>query len=194
MNKHMINKKHQLGMVVVMLALLAIAAGTVWGQGRGPRFAANGQATATRDPLAFLKQALNKAGAGALTTDQETKLNALITSFRSANKPAPDPNEQTLRDNFDKAILAGDLTSANGYADQLATLLSTRQSTRLKAEAGFLSQAIQILTSDQFAALEKSIGQNGTLRVLQSLIGPGPGFGRGMMGARGQAQARRNPS
>jgi len=190
----MINRKQQLGMVVVMLAALAIAAGSVWGQGRGPRFAANGQATTTRDPLAFLKQALNKAEAAALSSDQETKLNTLVTGFRNANKPAPDTNEQTARTNFVNAILAGDTTGANGYADQLATLLSTHQSARLKAEAGFQIQALQILTSDQFAALEKNIGKNGVLRVLQSLIGPGQGFGRGMMMMGPRAQARRNPS
>lgn len=187
--KHMFNRKHQLGAVIVMLTLCVIVASPLWGQGRGfgPAAAA---AQSTRDPLAFLKQALSKAGATALTSDQETALNTLITNFRSANKPTQDPNEQAIRDQYANAILAGNLSTASSYADKLATLLSARQSTMLKAEADFQIQALHILTSGQVGALETSVGNNGILRVLQSLTRPGPGFGRGMMGGPATMGAR----
>lgn len=179
----MINKKHQLGRVVLILTLFAIAATNVWAQGRGPRFAAAGQATqATRDPLAFLKQALTKAGATALDSSQETALNTLITNFRSANKPTPDPNEQAVRQDYANAILAGNLSTATTDADKLAGFVSARQSAMLKAEADFQIKALSYLSSGQITALGAGIGKNGILRVLQSLTGPGPGFGRGMRG------------
>lgn len=185
----MVNIKHRLATVAVILALSALAATNAWAQGRGPRFAAAGQATQqARDPLAFLKQALSKAGAAALDSTQETALNTLITNFRNANKPAPDPNEQGARDAYAKAILAGkNPTDANSAADNLAGLMAAHQRSMLEAEAGFMIQALSYLSSDQVAALQKSVGDTGILRVLRSMIGPGPGFGRGMMGGRGQS-------
>jgi hypothetical protein len=187
---HKIHRKHQLGAAIGMLALCLIATGALWAQGRGYRQAG---APATSDPLAILKQSLNKAGATALDSSQEAALNTLITNFRSAHQPgAPDPAEQTARDAYVNAILAKDSTAATTAADILASLLSTRQRTMMEAETEFEIQALSVLNGDQVAALQSTMGNNGILRVLQSLSGRGPGFGRagmgnpGMMGGRGQ--------
>ena len=172
-----------MGAVIVMLTLCVIAASPLWGQGRGPRQAGAAAQTA-RDPLAFLKQAMSKAGAAALDSTQEGALNTAITNFRSANAPGtPDPAVQSAREAYSNAIFAGDTASATTAADNLANLLSARQRTMLEAEASFHILALSNLHSDQVAALRNSIGNNGILRALQSLVGPGPGFGRGTMGA-----------
>jgi Spy/CpxP family protein refolding chaperone len=180
---HKIHRKHQLSAVIGMLALCIIAAGALWAQGRGYRQAGTG-APATSDPLAILKQSLNKAGATALDSSQEAALNTLITNFRNAHQPgAPDPAEQTARDAYINAILAKDAAAAISAADNLASLLSTRQRTMMEAETGFQIQALSVLNSDQEAALQSTMGNNGVMRALQSLSGRGPGFGRGMMDA-----------
>jgi hypothetical protein len=189
---NMRHRKHRLSVAIGMFALCLIAASALWAQGRGYRQAGTG-ASATSDPLASLKQVLNQAGATALDSNQEAALNRLITNFRTANQPgAPDPAEQTARDAYVNAILAKDSATARTAADNLASLISARQRMMMEAEAGFQIQTLSVLNSDQVAALQSGIGNNGVLRVLRFLSGPGPGFGRGMMsgsammGARGQ--------
>lgn len=184
--KHMIHRKYQLSAAIGVLALCVITSSVLRAQGRGFRRAGMA-ASATGDPLASLKQALNKAGATALDSSQESALNTLITNFRNSNQPgAPDSSEQTARDAYVNAILAKDATAATTAADNLASLISARQRTMMEAEAGFQIQALSVLNSGQVAALQSSIGNNGILRELRSLSGPGPQFGRGMMGAKGQ--------
>jgi Spy/CpxP family protein refolding chaperone len=175
------NRKFQLSAAVAALALCVIAATPLLGQVPGQRGNFQRRANA---PLAFLKQALSKAGAPALSSDQETALNTAITNFRSANKPAAqNADEKAARDAYANAILTGNGDTAIGAADNLAALLSARQKTMLEAQANFEIQALSVLTSDQVAALQNSIGNQGILRVLDSLAGPGGGrFGRGMMG------------
>jgi hypothetical protein len=177
--------------MVVLLALCLAATSPAWAQMR--RMAQNSQSTQQQpDSLAFLKQALAKAGASALDSSQETALNTLITNFRNANKPGtPDAAEQAGRDAYVTAILARDLTSATAAADNLASLFSARQRTMLEAEASFQIQALTYLHSDQVAALQSSIGNNGILRVLQSLARAG--FPRGMGGAPGGAMLGPRP-
>ena len=179
------NRKHQLGAVFVILALCALAALPALGQGRGIRQAGS-TTQMTRDPLAFLKQALNKAGAAALDSSQETALNSLITNFRNANRPgAPDAAQKAARDEYANAILSKNQSGAIAAADKLADLMSARQRAMLEAEANFQIQALSLLHSDQVASLQSSIGNDGILRVLGSLAGPGPGLGRGRMGGPG---------
>ena len=60
----------------------------------------------------------------------------------------------------------------------------------MEAETGFQIQAFSVLNSDQVTALQSTIGNNGILRALQSLSGPGPGFGRGMMDGPGMMGGR----
>jgi hypothetical protein len=78
--------------------------------------------------------------------------------------------------------MAGNNDTAKTAADKLAGLMSARQQLRLEAEAAFAIQALSILHSDQVSALEASVGKEGLLRVVNSLIGPAAGFGRGMLG------------
>jgi hypothetical protein len=80
------------------------------------------------------------------------------------------------------------MNAATTAADNLASLLSTRQRSLMEAETGFQIQALSVLAGSQVTALQNSIGNNGILRVPQSLRGLGPGFGRGTMGASGQMQ------
>jgi len=169
-------------LAVLLLAGLA-ALGPVQAQAR--RLAQNSQGTRQRDPLASLKQALNRSGAAALDSSQETALNALITNFLNATKPGtPDGAVQAARDAYGNAILARDLKAATAAADSLADLLSARQRTMLEADANFQVQALTYLHNDQVAALQAKIGNNGILRVLQSLIRPGLGPRPGLMGGR----------
>ena len=120
---------------------------------------------------------------------QESALTTLISTFRNANRPAaPNSAEQAARDAYANAILSGGDPKA--AADNLASVLSARQQARLEAEAGFEIQALSILHSDQIAALQNSVGKQGLLRALSSLIGgPGGRPGFGMMG-RNAAPAR----
>jgi hypothetical protein len=175
------NRKHKVYACIVTFALCAALAATALGQGSGQR---------TNPPFQFLNQALTKAGATALGSDQEAALQTAITSFRNANQPAsPTAAEQAARDNYNNAILAGDTNSAKAAADQLAGLMAPRQQARLEAEAAFAIQVLGILHGDQVAALQNSLGKQGLLRLLTALAGPGGGFGRGMMGA-GRMNAR----
>jgi len=173
------NRKYISGAFVLALALCVTVATTVWGQGRGPR---NNPGQRADAPLQLLKQALNKAGAAALDSGQEEALRSSIMAFRNANRQGtPDPAEKAARDDYSNAIIAGNNDAARTAADKLAGLISARQQTRLEAEAAFGIQALSILHSDQIAALQTSVGKEGMLRILASMIGPGGGFGRGMM-------------
>ena len=160
---------------MVSAALCITLATDVWGQMR--RRGANA-------PLQLLRQQLNKAGAAALDSNQETALQSAIATFRSTNRPAaPEPAEKAAREDYANSILAGNNDAAKTAADKLAGLMSARQQIRLEAEAAFAIQALSILHSDQVSALEASVGKEGLLRIVSSLIGPAGGFGRGMMGA-----------
>ena len=177
-------QKRYLVLVFVILGLCLSAALPLSAQRRqGQRIA---QATQTaRDPLVSLRRALNKAGATALSSAQEQQLNDLITSFKSERKAqGQDSALQSARKNYEAAILTGDVANATNAADELAKLLSTRLSARLEANASFRAKAYTVLQSDQISALESSIGKNGLLRVLGSLI-----RSRGMGRLRAQGSA-----
>jgi len=173
--------KHKVYACIVTSALCMALAATVLGQGSGQ---------STNPPFQFLNQALTKAGAAALGSDQVAALQTAITSFRSANQPtAPTAAEQAARDNYNNAILAGDTNAAKVAAEQLAGVMAPRQQARLEAEAAFAIQVLGILHSDQVAALQNSLGKQGLLRLLTAPAGPGGGLGPGMRGA-GPANAR----
>jgi Spy/CpxP family protein refolding chaperone len=181
------NRKRLLGICVLTLVFCALVTIPSWGQRAGQ--------AKNPGPLGFWKQALNRAGATALDSTQESALTSLISAFRAANRPAaPNSAELAARDAYADAILSGD-ANATAAADNLAGVLAARQQTRLEAEAQFAIQALAILHSDQIAALQNSVGKQGLLRVLSSLGGLGgrPGAGM-MMGRSGQiaARARRN--
>jgi hypothetical protein len=177
-------KKSVFGSMLAVALLIGI--GSAWSQ----------TATTTRDPLRQLKNALQNAGAPALTTSQETQLTALLTSFRTANRPtAPDATVQSARRDYQDAVVAGDAAAASKNAAILLTNMADQAAARMKAQTDFTIAAINILRTngDQLSILAKQVGNAGVVRLVDSLIGGGPGvgFGRGM-GA-GQGAMGRGP-
>jgi|WetSurSiteA1Bulk_404760.scaffolds.fasta_scaffold23296_2 hypothetical protein len=169
-------QKKYLVLVFVILGLCLGAALPLSAQRRQGQRIARATQTA-RDPLVSLRQVLNKAGATALSSAQEQQLNDLITMFKSERKAqGQDSALQSARKNYETAILTGDVANATNAADELAKLLSTRLSARLEANASFRAKAYTVLQSDQVSALESSIGKDGLLRVLRSLIITAPRY------------------
>jgi Spy/CpxP family protein refolding chaperone len=133
-----------------------------------------------RDALAPLKHALSDAGAPALTSTQETQLNALITAFRSAHQPQADTVLQSAQRAYEAAILNGDNASAQAQADIIANETANISRTNLKDRAKLEIDALNVLKSndDQVGFLLKRIGSSGLAHLLGSLAGaggPGPG-------------------
>ena len=165
-------KRYQLVLATLAMGLLAMGSGLIWGQPSPP------------DPLARLNRALTDAGAPALNSTQEAQLTALITTARS-NRPGhqPSPEVQAARAAYNNALLAGDTNTAVAQAAVIANATTAEIKTRLEADANFVVQALNILKSngDQIGALQKSIGNEGLLRLVSSLAG-GPGGFRGGFG------------
>ena len=163
-------KRTKASLKVVFAALLALSlASAAFAQGR-PQF----------DPLGRLKQALQAASAQALSSAQEEQLTALIQQARDAHKSAtPDPAFKAARDAFDAAILAGDQAAAATQAGILANLTAAATSDRLKEQAGYTIQALNVLKTNQaqIDALTQKFGATGVVHLLGSLFGGGPGFG-----------------
>ena len=143
------------------------------------------QTQTTRDPLVGLKRALQEAGAAALTSPQETSLNALITAFRAAHQthPTPGADVRNARTAYDNAILSQDGASAAAQAAIIASGQTANSLQRQTDLANFGIDVVKVLTSggDQVAPLVTRFGSSGAVRLLLSLAG-GPGFGRGHFG------------
>lgn len=139
------------------------------------------QRGAQRDALGFLKRALTEANAPALTADQETHLNTLITNFRSAQPTSPDTALEAARTAYENAILAGDLGTATAQATIIANRAAALSATRLQAEAKFDLDVLTILRNGgQLAPLTQKVGSDHILGLIGSLVGGGPfGGGRG---------------
>jgi len=132
-----------------------------------------------RDALGFLKRALTEANAPALTADQETQLNTLITNFRNAQPTTPDAALEAARTAYENAILAGDLTTATAQATIIANRTAALSAARLQAEAKFDIDVLQILRNGgQLAPLTQKVGSDHILGLVGSLIGGGPFGGR----------------
>jgi hypothetical protein len=158
--------------VVLVLIGLVFAVGSAFAQpGPGP------------NPLARLNRQLAKAGAPALTAAQESGLTGLITAFLNAHQPPqPNPTVQAAQNALATAVLNQDKT---GAAAQV-TIISNAQADRLmqierdRADFGIEVAKILRTNGDAVALLIKSIGVNGTARLLMSLAPPrGPGMGAG---------------
>lgn len=139
-----------------------------------------------RDALGFLKRALTEANAPALTSDQETQLNTLMTNFRNAQPTTPDAALEAAHTAYENAILAGDLATATAQATIIANRTAALSATRLQAEAKFDIDVLTILRNGgQLAPLTQKIGSDHILGLIGSLVGGGPfGGGRGF-GPRG---------
>jgi len=133
-----------------------------------------------RDPLRSLKRAITEANAPALTTDQETQLNTLITTYKDALPDEPDEALEAAREAFDAAILAGNLTEAQAQAAIIATRTAELTNNKLGAEAAFEIGALAVLkTGGQYDPLVTKYGAERVLALVGSLVGRGFGGGPG---------------
>jgi hypothetical protein len=111
------------------------------------------------DPLGFLKRALTEAGATALTSEQETQLNTLITNFRNAQPTAPDEALKAARTAYNDAILAGDLATAQAQVAIISSRTVALASARLQATATYLIDVLAVLKSGgQLDQLRQKLG------------------------------------
>jgi hypothetical protein len=156
--------------LLVPLLILAGSAGIVFAQPEMPAF----------DPLAGLKNALQNAGASALTSDQESSINALLQAYRSTHgKPSPNAVVQAARTAYENAILNGDSAAA---ASQAAILGNAQASEMAQRETDAAALAISVenvlkTESGQTAALISRMGSSAFVRLLLSLGGGPRGFG-----------------
>jgi len=143
-------------------------------------FADHGQ----RDPLGFLKRAINQANAPVLTTVQETDLNTLITNYQNAQPAELDETLETAREAFSAAILAGDLAAAQAQAAIIAGRGAELANARLQALAKFEIDVLAILKNGgQYDPLVQKLGDDRVLSLVGSLAGQGGG---GPLGGPGQ--------
>ncbi len=132
------------------------------------------------DPLGSLKRAITQAGAPSLTTQQETDLTALITSYRDAQATEPDAALEAARDAFNAAILKGDLAAAQAQSVLIANRSAELTNARLQALAKFEIDVLTILkTGGQLDALSQKFGDDRLLNIVGSLAGHGFGDGPG---------------
>lgn len=139
------------------------------------------------DPLAGLKNALQNAGATALTSEQESSINALITTFRSTHQPSQNTAVQNAQSAYETAILNGDSATAASQAAIIANAQSADMAQRQADAAVFAIGFINILKTEsgQVDALIAKLGSSGFVRMVLSLVG-GPGGGPGGPGGPGR--------
>jgi|SRR5215216_2786863 len=126
-----------------------------------------------RDPLSGLNRAISRAGAAALTPDQQTQLNTLITNYQAALPDEDDDALEAAREAYNAAILAGDLTAATAQAAIIANRTAALTSAKLQARAQFLIGVLAVLKSGgQLTALIATFGED---RVLELIGGSGHG-------------------
>ncbi len=168
-------KGSKISFIIVASALCLGTLGLAWAQmNRMP-----GQGFGQRNPLASLQSAIQRSGAPALTSDQQTQLQTLIQNFRSAQRPTgPNANIQSAQQNFENAVLSGNTSNATSAADALASAMSAEAPKHLEALATFDVQALNIL-QPQASALKQEMGNSGLVALLSSLAG-GPGMRAGM--------------
>jgi hypothetical protein len=140
-----------------------------------------------RDNLAGLKNALEIAGAPALSSTQESSLTALIAEFRSAHKPPQNTALQTARTAYENAILSGDSATAASQAVVIGNTQSVEMVQRESDAAVFAINVVNILKtqSGQLDALISKMGSSGAVRLLMNLVGGPGGPGRGGPGGPG---------
>ena len=155
---------------ITLLLLCAIAASAT---------TALGQPGRQRDPLDPLKRALNEANAPALTSQQETQLTELITTFRNGQMTGPDAALEAAHTAYDSAILAGDLAAAQAQAAIIGSHTGAKGTARLQASAKLEIDVLAILKGGgQLDALRQKFGDERLVGIVGSLAG-GPPFGGG---------------
>lgn len=134
------------------------------------------QSRGTRDALGFLKRALTEANAPALTTDQESQINTLITAFQAAQPADSSQALKDAREAYAAAVVAGNATAAQNQAGIIAGLISGEQNTRLLALAKFGTDVAAILKNGgQLEYLVQKMSNERLLGVIESLVGRGGG-------------------
>jgi len=122
------------------------------------------------DPLQRLSRALSDVGGTALTTAQQTALQTLISDFQNAVQPSP----SAARLSYDNYILLGDEAKAVALLPTLEAEQAAEQQQRRQSEVTFAVFAVKLLLADQVAVLQKQLGIDGLVRLIESLAG-GPG-------------------
>jgi hypothetical protein len=125
-----------------------------------------------RDSLRSLRRAIADANATALSTDQETQINTLITNYKAALPDDSDDALDAAREAFDAAILGGDLATAQAQAAIIANRTAALSSGRLHADAVFEIGVLATLKSGgQLDPLIQKFGNERVLALVSSLIG-----------------------
>jgi hypothetical protein len=129
------------------------------------------------DALAGLKTAISNAGATALSSTEESSINALVTQFGSAHQPSPNTALQSAQTAFENAILAGDSSTA---ASQASIIANTQAADMAQRETDAAALAISVITllktGGQLDAMTAQLGANRVVRLVLNLAGwPGGG-------------------
>lgn len=166
------------------LCLLIALPGAAFAQRSGRIMVNPGQMIQNRDPLLPLKNALQAAGAQALSSDQETYINGLISDFRAANKPAPPSADvQSARIAMDDAILGQNSGLAGSAIKTITNDQAAQTYSNMINTAAFAISVVKELTPDQINLLQKRMGTRGLVGLIESLAGgPGGLFQRGSGG------------
>jgi hypothetical protein len=131
-------------------------------------------------PMAQLKNALETAGAPALTSSQETAIQALLTDFRKAHRAPRKSATQTARAAYETAILNGDLSAAAAQAETIGVAEAADIVQRETDAAALAINLLSILKADaeQYNALIAKMGSSGVVRLALGIAG-GPRGGPG---------------
>jgi hypothetical protein len=147
--------------------------------------AAAGQQTGF-DYLMPLKNALSSAGATALTSAQESSIRTLVANLRSSNTPpSPGSTATAARQAYEAAIITGQQAAAEAQIPAIVDEMLSSTTARLKKNAAFVINVLQVLDTTQVSALVQQFGAGGVVRMVEMLAGgpgPGGGPGRGPMG------------
>jgi hypothetical protein len=128
------------------------------------------------DPMRQLNNALQQAGAPALTADQAKQILSLVENFRTSTRPAPPSGAvQQARVSYESAILNGDLAAATAQIPTLVGEQTGNAPARMQGEAALAINILQVLRTngDQLALLQKSMNGNRLVRLLLSFAGAG---------------------
>lgn len=170
-------------MVAIVLCVGAVMSGTLLAQ-RPMDVSGSAQAP---DMLGSLKATLADAGASALTSDQATQIQTLITDFHTATAPTV----SAARLAYDNYILAGNVTSAAALIQTLTSEQAVQDLARMQALVTYSVGVVNVLQSGQLSLLQQKLGADSLVLLIQSLAGGpgGPGGGPGGPGGRGAEPA-----
>jgi hypothetical protein len=163
-------KVYKIGIMIIALAL-TIGALSAMAQSKQPP-------QRPPDGLVQLKEALQSAGAAALTSTQESAIQALVKEFREAHRNPPDASLESARKAYESAILSGDSASVATQAQIIANAQAANSVQREIDSAAFAINVLNILKADstQYSALTAKLTDSGLLRLILNLAG-GPGGG-----------------